>query len=279
MNPPPLVAYETIENSCTADLLVVYTSHFDCSVGPRSHRAQVVALPARHLHTTIMSRTVPYAVSAALLIALIAVLVRVPTAGPVEEYVPPVQGRNNTALFIVLPHHGLSNVHLATADALLERHPDVQVEFASFSALQGKVERISGWGQGRNSNAKPIRFHTISGRPYEDAIAAARESVRLHGAEGAMSPPGLPGIKRLIADFALYVSPWSAEEHLEIYHGIKEVIDTVNPAVVVLDTMFSPALDATRESNRLHAIITPNTLIDNFVGEQPLGGMLWKYPV
>ncbi|KAI0153280.1 hypothetical protein GGR57DRAFT_492380 [Xylariaceae sp. FL1272] len=59
---------------------------------------------------------------------------------------------------------------------------------------------------------------------------------------------------------------------------ISHIIDDINPAVVVIDTLFRPALDATRDKNRLHAIISPNTLIEDFPADQPLDKMFWKYP-
>lgn len=226
-----------------------------------------------------MSRSVPYVVITALLIGLISIFVNNPTARSGEEYVPPVGGRNNTALFIVLPHPGLSNVHLATTDALLEHYPDIKLEFASYDKLKGRVDRITGWAQRRNSAAKPIGFHTIPGQPYDDIVTSVQIKPGLDIIESIVAPPGLAGVTQLAKDFAFYISPWQAEEHLEIYHHLRGVIDKVDPAVVILDTLFSPSLDAVRESNRLHAIITPNTLIDNFPGEQPWGAMFWKYPM
>jgi hypothetical protein len=59
---------------------------------------------------------------------------------------------------------------------------------------------------------------------------------------------------------------------------LKTVIDKVDPAVVVLDTVFIPAIEATREKNRQYAVITPNQVIDNFITVQPYGSMFWKYP-
>lgn len=184
-------------------------------------------------------------------------------------------------LFLVLPHHGLSNVHLATAFALLERHPQLKVEFASFPLLKKKVQRISASGQEANPEAKPIGFHSIQGLEYGELV---RDSLALStggpfSIEKIVMPPGLPGIKSIVKDFALYVSPWPAHDHLETYHDIRRTIDAIDPAVVVLDTIFAPAMDATRDSNRLHAFITPNTLLDNFSAKQPWAGFFWKYPV
>ncbi|KAH7259155.1 uncharacterized protein BKA55DRAFT_687444 [Fusarium redolens] len=55
-------------------------------------------------------------------------------------------------------------------------------------------------------------------------------------------------------------------------------IDEVGPAVIALDSWFRPAIDTTRKRNRQHAFITPNTLVDHFLGIQPLWTRFWKYP-
>lgn len=224
-----------------------------------------------------MSKIPLFAVVTTVLVALISLLLNKYTpTGPLAEHVPVVPGRNNTALFIVLPHHGLSNVHLATADALLESNPEIQIQFASFTQLESKVKRISAWGQAKNQDAKPIGFHTIPGRNYDDVLC---DDVNVCSSEAAVIAPGLKGFSKFAKLFPLYVSPWPAKEYLEIYQYIRGIVDEVNPAVVVLDTLFGPAMDAAREGNRLHAFITPNTLVDNFAGDQPRLGFFWKYPV
>ncbi|KAI1861171.1 hypothetical protein JX265_009790 [Neoarthrinium moseri] len=92
-------------------------------------------------------------------------------------------------------------------------------------------------------------------------------------------PPGLGGIDQICRDIQFYISPWSGEDHYVLYHRLVDIIDQVDPAVVVLDTVFRPGIDATRERKRLHAFISPNTLIDNFAMDQPWGSMFWKYPL
>ncbi|KAI1848036.1 hypothetical protein JX266_006149 [Neoarthrinium moseri] len=94
----------------------------------------------------------------------------------------------------------------------------------------------------------------------------------------AVSPPGIAGIKQLCKDIQFWVSPWSGDEHLALYQEINNLIGQVDPAVVVLDTLLRPAIDATRDRNWQHIIMSPNTVIDNFPMEQPWGGMFWKYP-
>ncbi|KAH7262773.1 hypothetical protein BKA59DRAFT_489468 [Fusarium tricinctum] len=167
----------------------------------------------------------------AALIAAVSIFLSRPT---LDLHPPYVQGRNGTALFLVNEQHGLSNVHVATASALLENDPDIEVHFASFPRLKAKLERIKQLAQKTNSEAR-IAFHRLQGPSMFDAHRNAGRTV--------MDFPHPPGI---------------SEEHFSIYNELKTVIDKVDPAVVVLDTVFIPAIEATREKNRQYAVITPN---------------------
>ncbi|KAJ2996360.1 hypothetical protein NUW58_g990 [Xylaria curta] len=190
---------------------------------------------------------------------------------PATPRIPPAVGTNNTALFLVTSDHGLSNVHVATAHALLERHPHVQLHFGSFAPMASKLKRISSYVQ--HPDAKEIVFHQIEGLSVMGTCSAFGKNT-----SNSVHPPGWAGIGQLCKDMQLYVSPWTGEDHLRIYERIKHIIDAVDPAVIVLDTLFRPAIDATRDLNRLHAIISPNTLIETFPADQPWGKMFWKYP-
>ncbi|KAH9892372.1 hypothetical protein F4778DRAFT_318361 [Xylariomycetidae sp. FL2044] len=191
-------------------------------------------------------------------------------SGP-SASIPRVVGANNTALFIVTSDHGLSNAHLATAHGLLERHPHIRVHIASFAPLASRVERLSSYRQGENMHK--IEFHLIKGTSN---VATARSLGMTQ--EVSIHPPGWSGIGKMCNNLKLIVSPWTAEDHLDLYNQVSGLIDMINPAVVVLDTLFRPAIDATRNKNRLHAFISPNTLIENFASKQPWGEIFWKYP-
>lgn len=198
---------------------------------------------------------------------------------PIPEPRDYVRGRNNTVLFLVNEHPGLSNVHAATAQSLLESHPDIQVHFGSFPKLANTMSRISSYAKRNNSQAKEIIFHPLSGLSSSDAYdnyphLRYDEDGRL----GHISPHGIEGINHISKNIQIYIDPWFQEEHLAHFKQITSLIDGVDPAVVVLDTNFAPAIEATRARKRVHAFITPNMLVDNFPGEQPWLGFLWKYP-
>ena len=191
-----------------------------------------------------------------------------------------IRGKNNTALFIVAEHPGFSNVHLATTQGLLELYPEIEVHYASFARLGKRLPRVSQLAKKKQPKAKDLTFHEVkSGRSY---IAAVDDSDYIFfdedGLQSSVSPPGLPGIEHVCTNMQHYLAPWPEQEHLALYHEIGHLIDQLDPAVVVLDTTFGPAVEATRDKNRLHAFITPQTLIDSFAAQQPAGQALWKYP-
>jgi hypothetical protein len=161
-------------------------------------------------------------------------------------------------------------VHLATSSALLENYPDLDVHYASFPGIRRKLESISSFARAKTPAAGDIVFHELKGLTFGQAITKEGRSF--------ISSPGWTGIASLAEHIQLWISPWSVEAHVEIFEELGAIIDEVDPAVVILDSWFRPAIDITRIKNRQHAFITPNTLVDNFLGSQPLRNMFWKYP-
>ncbi|KAK7415566.1 hypothetical protein QQX98_005812 [Neonectria punicea] len=192
------------------------------------------------------------------------------SGGNTPQHAPYIQGKNGTVLFISNSEHGLSNVHLATASALLENYPDMDVHYASFPSVRRNLERISSFAREKAPGISDVVFHELKGLTFAQAIMKEGRSF--------ISAPGRAGIASLAEHIQLWISPWTVEDHVELFEELGTIIDNVDPAVVILDTWFRPAIDATRNKTRQHAFVTPNTLVDNFVASQPLRNMLWKYP-
>lgn len=183
------------------------------------------------------------------------------------------RGRNNTILFLTNSENGLSNVHLATSFALLERHPSCEVHFASFHKQARRVHDISEAVLAKNSSQKPIRFHEIRGRTMLQTL----EDSQL-GWEVMIGPPGHEGADLIAREMERYLSAWEAQEHYDIFLQIQDIIESIDPAVVVLDPFFVPGIDAARNLDRLHAFIAPNPVADCFPDRSPRLQILWKYP-
>ncbi|KAB8296392.1 hypothetical protein EYC80_009142 [Monilinia laxa] len=76
----------------------------------------------------------------------------------------------------------------------------------------------------------------------------------------------------------LWLMPWTGPEYIDIYREISEILEEVDPVMVAVDPLFGPGLDAVRAQGRNHAVLSPNSLKENFVQLQPRGAALWKYP-
>ncbi|KAM5346177.1 hypothetical protein ACJ41O_009182 [Fusarium nematophilum] len=209
-------------------------------------------------------------IASASLIALLSIYAALRPATPPS---PPTPGLKNTVLFITDSANGLSNVHLATALALSSYHSSLALHYASFAALKPSISRISSAAASKSPDSKPIIFHEL---PPPDLVTTFDRA--WGNVSGIASPPGLKGIGKLTRDVQILLAPWEAEEHLRLYRSITDIIENVDPAIVVLDSIFRPGVEATQDANRLHMFISPNSLTDSLAHKQPWGAMFWKYP-
>jgi hypothetical protein len=211
--------------------------------------------------------------TAALVVGLLAALISFLRSRSASALPPPVQGKNNTVLFLVTDAPGLSNVHHATASALLEHHPGMEVHFASFPSVAKEVNLTSHFVRLRNPEAAPIVFHSLPGFSYYETFDNMGLTI-----DGVVTPPGVSGAVKLVKDIQKFMSPWALEEHFNLVLAIEAVINKTNPSVVALDSLFAPAIDAARKGNRLTAVISPNMASDTFADRQPWGQIFWRYP-
>jgi hypothetical protein len=191
---------------------------------------------------------------------------------PAQEREPLISGRNNTVLVLTDSHHGLCNAHLAAVSALIENHPSVEIHYGSFPGLATKLERIEENAKAKNPEAK-VHWYQFDPPSIVDEIRSQKG-----GASGIRTPPGLPGLQAFGDMLAFFIAAWGKEAHLKLYRGIVDVIEEVDPAIIILDPWFRPGIDAARNLNRKRAYVSPNALLDNLSIMQPLGAHFWKYP-
>ncbi|KAI9162828.1 Pectin lyase 1 [Paramyrothecium foliicola] len=208
-----------------------------------------------------------------LAIVAIAIALLRPAAEQVTAARSLVSGRNNTVLFITPEASGLSNIHVAATSALLEHYPMTEVHFASFPRLRKKVDRISAAAVAKTPAAKPVVWHELPGADMTEAALR-----RWNNFDGLVVPPGFAGFKKTLADISVVTIPWEQEEHWAIYTRLLEIIQTVDPAVVILDTFFQPACDLTANLDRRFVFLSPNTLAELFASDQPRAAQFWRYP-
>lgn len=108
-----------------------------------------------------------------------------------------VSGKNNTVLFIVNEHPGYCNVHIATAQSLLEKHPEISVEFASFPKISKSVARVSSFAT-KQSRASDIVFHALPGEAYMETILNHEEFRPMRTEELVLSPSPVWKVSRAL---------------------------------------------------------------------------------
>lgn len=189
-----------------------------------------------------------------------------------------VRGQNETVLFLSLAESGQINVQLATCQALLGRHPSINIHVASFSGMADRVNQVSSYGLRKSPSARAITFHEI---PGSGRITSMMRQLGCKGdsvVDCLMHPPGARGIDLLAPQLEFAIWAWPGQEHEAIYEHIKELIQQIDPAVVIVDQAFRPALDAIHKLSWNHIIITPLALADLFSAIQPYASVFWKYP-
>lgn len=173
--------------------------------------------------------------------------------------------------------HGQANVFLAAGHALQALEADVQIHFASFAPISKDVSSASEYSVKCTKGARPWTFHLLDGLNMMDAVATKPGSERLGPALDAH--PSFSTKMEILQLFMLLMLPHDGPEFLEVYHNFMRVVEEVQPDMIVVDSLFAPALTACRHRNLKHVVLSPNTLKDFSAALQPWGAMLWKFPV
>lgn len=180
--------------------------------------------------------------------------------------------KRGSILFVTNSELGQASVMLAVAHEFLIRS-EHDVHIASFPALQTHVDELNDTADRLMSGCSTkATFHTLSGRSMKEAAPPGTEFLDLH-------PPGVSGAlfaydNVLPATFA----PWRGAEYMIGYSSTVEIINAVDPDLVVVDPLFSQGVDACNSLDKKCIILSPNTFKELVLDRQPNGGALWKFP-
>ncbi|KAF5698761.1 glycosyltransferase family 1 [Fusarium mundagurra] len=179
-------------------------------------------------------------------------------------------------LFLTNSDYGQANVVLATAYELVLAAEQVQVHIASFEALRPAVlatDQLAAGESGRSPGR--LIFHTLLGMSQFDA--AARPDVDIFAAYDR--PPTVINAARTILSIEGIMQPWGLEEFAELYEQTVHVVKQVKPDLTVVEPLFSPGLTVCHHVGVKWIVLSPNTIKDFAVPEQPRLAGLWKYPI
>ncbi|KAJ3547461.1 hypothetical protein NM208_g1497 [Fusarium decemcellulare] len=184
-------------------------------------------------------------------------------------------------LMLTNSERGQANVFIATAHALLERDPTIEIHVASFGRLEKTLRDAL-----VNDGAKgPVTFHALSGRPQFECYSSHPDpNFRMFAV--SLRKPGIhstPHTIRFIMAWAFLC--WEADEFVTIFNEICAVIEAIQPDIVLVDGLFAPGLTAAKHMKShvqkpfTFSILSPNTLKDYIHHHEPRGAQLWKWPV
>ncbi|KAI1330776.1 hypothetical protein F5Y16DRAFT_396268 [Xylariaceae sp. FL0255] len=141
-----------------------------------------------------------------------------------------IRGKSNAVLFITHAESGQINVELATAQALMETRPKIDIHFASFPRARAKVDRVSALAVAKTKAARPITFHKIPGPERFDALLRGlgcagevregetyKSSEEINVDECIAHAPGIKGMNELAAQLQCAVVTWPGPEHFAIF--------------------------------------------------------------
>jgi hypothetical protein len=164
-----------------------------------------------------------------------------------------------TILFFTNSELGQASVILAVAEEIaLSKRSSVHV--GSFPSLAKAVP-------------DGVKFHGLPGPSMKQVFASSGEE---------FLPKHRPGLIGTASGFAKAYSrvlaPWNGQDYISIFDACCQLIKDLDPALVVLDPIFSPGYDAAISLNRRHLVLSPNTFKDHATGSQPGVNSLYQLP-
>lgn len=93
-----------------------------------------------------------------------------------------------------------------------------------------------------------------------------------------MHAPSVSGLVAACARIPDVCLSWNEEEYLRVYNFTKDLISTLDPAVVAIDPILSQGIDACQTLKREYFILSPVSLQQHVMGVQPKAAVFWKFP-
>ncbi|TRM64379.1 glycosyltransferase family 1 protein [Schizophyllum amplum] len=177
-------------------------------------------------------------------------------------------------LFLTFPEHGQANVHLATAFEIYSRRiPGVNVHVASAPNLKPRFDQVKARVDAIDSGARgsEATFHTVLQYSYAEAVKRGghTEATYLH-------QPARRSSRHL--DLIGFACPYPPQDYMACIDECQALMEKLAPVVVIIDALFSQAIDACKLAKQPYMIFSPLPGSATSMGNQPHGRALWYYP-
>ncbi len=172
-------------------------------------------------------------------------------------------------LLLTNSEYGQANVMLAVVhELLLQREFDIHI--ASYPTLGRRINDLH--ASLTSKEISSLTFHALPGQALIDAFASRGDEF------GTPHHPGIQGTIKSYNEIQNVVAPWDGPEYIEGYNRCLELFETLQPAMVVVDPLYSQGLDACWRTARKHIVLSPTSLKEVAINVQPRLAFLWKYP-
>ncbi|KAJ6114545.1 hypothetical protein N7486_000323 [Penicillium sp. IBT 16267x] len=175
--------------------------------------------------------------------------------------------RSRNILFLTNSELGQANVALAVAEEFLRRN-EFSVHIASFSQLAPLVKELNE----KIPCPEPAKFYEIHGPCMEDLAIRTNVGLIHH-------KPGIAGTVDGFHKVRTVMSSWTFSEYGKAYQSCVDILNELNPAVVVVDPILHVGLNACQNVGSRVAVLWPVPLKDVVILNQPNAEYLWKYPM
>ncbi|GAB0136192.1 hypothetical protein EsDP_00004504 [Epichloe bromicola] len=176
-------------------------------------------------------------------------------------------------LLLTYKDRGQANVFLATAQALLEQDPTVEIHFATFPGLEKDISLVSDAARHRHPSARAVVPHTVQGPSFLQGLEKRfeQDGTRIEcGIPASFSKPlGFWATLQAIKDSVKLFLPYDAEDVSVVIFSVLDIIRQVAPDLVVVDGLMAPALTAVYHDRIPFTCLSPNSIKDVSGGYQP----------
>ncbi|TRM69953.1 glycosyltransferase family 1 protein [Schizophyllum amplum] len=180
-------------------------------------------------------------------------------------------------LFLTWGEYGQSSVHLATAFELYSRRfPGVDIHIASSVHLEARFDQVKARidrSSGRTDSQGNILFHVALAKSYEEVASDGGGFIW-----NTMEHPPMHRQTHGFPDIAHAMCPYPPDEYVRGINSCAELIQKLSPDAVLVDMLFSQAIDACKLLHQRYIILSPLPGCDMTSGNQSYYSSLFYYP-
>jgi hypothetical protein len=176
-------------------------------------------------------------------------------------------------LFLTNSELGQANVHLAVLEWLQSSKSDVELHVCSFGPLRPAVEALN--DAGHATSGRDIAFHELSGPTWKECLFNRAEH---QWQETTALAPTVWNASRAAVLMPRVVVPWNADELLDLTLQVKDVVQSVEADLLIVDNILTPAITICYNTKTPWCVLSPNTYREFILGNQPRYESFWKHP-